>query len=52
MKGVMNFSLPIFVCRSESALAAIGNNFSYAPMLFEDTEDMAPLDFMKKLCIY
>lgn len=43
MKGVMNFSLPIFICKAESALATVSRNFTYAPLLFENAKDLPPL---------
>lgn len=43
MKGIINFSLPIQICRCESALVSIARNISHAPTLLETISPMTPL---------
>jgi len=50
MQG-LSFSLPVQICRPESALISMARNVSYAPLLFENHASLTPLERMKKTII-
>lgn len=48
---MINFSLPIQICRAESALVSMGRNISYAPLLLEGSQSMTAVERIKKIII-